>query len=132
MRIDIILTIIAVTAIILTMLFVFIFCIYKFIILKYRENNIKLSTNLTIDELMDAISIVVTNEISLYERNVLDNKGKILTNATYDNYYKDIMQNISDALSPEIIERLGFYITRPSLYRMISREVQTYLNGKIM
>lgn len=131
MQINLIIEVSIITAIILIMAFVFIFCIYKFIILKYRSIKTKLSMHLTVEELLDAISIVVTNEISMYERNLFDNKGKILSNATYDNYYKDIMQNISDALSPEIIERLEFYITRESLYRLISREVQVYLNEKI-
>lgn len=114
------------------MIFGLVFCIYKFIIMKNRSDNATLSMSLTINDLLEAVSIVVNNEISIYERNAFDNKGMILSNSTFDNYYKDIMKNILNALSPQIIERLEFYITKESLYRLISREVQVYLNDKIM
>ena len=132
MNIDTFLMIIGITVIIFIMIFALVFCIYKFIIMKNRTDNATLSMNLTINDLLDAVSIVVSNEISIYERNAFDNKGMILSNSTFDNYYKDIMKNILNALSPQIIERLGFYITKDSLYRLISREVQVYLNNKIV
>ena len=114
-------------AIILCMLFAFVFCVYKFIVLKFKPKN----TDLTIDQLFSSIGIVINNEISLYERNLLDNGGKILSNATYDTYYKDLTTNIINSLSEDVIKRLEFFITRKALYQMISREVQIYLNDKI-
>lgn len=87
---------------------------------------------LDITELFQAINIIVSNEISMYERNAFDNGGKMISNATYENYYKDIMKNIYTSLSPDIIDRLSFYINKESLYTMISKEVKIYLNSKIM
>lgn len=109
------------------MIFGFIYCVYKYIIIKFKAKN----TELSVSELFSSIGIVINNEISLYERNLLDNKGSVLTNATYDTYYKDLTTNIINALSDDIVERLSFYITREALYKMISREVQIYLNSKI-
>ena len=102
------------------------------LIMKILVRNRNKIQKLTIDELFDAIAMVVTNEISLYERNVLDNKGKIVSNASYENYYKDIMKNVCESLSDDIIDRLSFYINRQSIFTWISREIKVYLNNKIM
>ena len=102
------------------------------LIMKILVRNRNKIQKLTIDELFDAIAMVVTNEISLYERNVLDNKGKIVSNASYENYYKDIMKNVCESLSDDIIDRLSFYINRQSIFTWISREIMIYLNNKIM
>ena len=102
------------------------------LIMKILVRNRNKIQKLTIGELFDAIAMVVTNEISLYERNVLDNKGKIVSNASYENYYKDIMKNVCESLSDDIIDRLSFYINRQSIFTWISREIKVYLNNKIM
>ena len=120
-------SIIFLIAISLMMLFGFIYSVYKYVIIKFKAKN----TELSVSELFSSIGIVINNEISLYERNLLDNKGSVLTNTTYDTYYKDLTTNIINALSDDIVERLSFYITREALYKMISREVQIYLNSKI-
>ena len=120
-------SIIFLIAISLMMIFGFIYCVYKYVIIKFKAKN----TELSVSELFSSIGIVINNEISLYERNLLDNKGSVLTNTTYDTYYKDLTTNIINALSDDIVERLSFYITREALYKMISREVQIYLNSKI-
>ena len=120
-------SIIFLIAISLMMIFGFIYSVYKYVIIKFKAKN----TELSVSELFSSIGIVINNEISLYERNLLDNKGSVLTNTTYDTYYKDLTTNIINALSDDIVERLSFYITREALYKMISREVQIYLNSKI-
>lgn len=120
-------SIVILIALTLIMVFTFIYCVFKYIIIKFKSKN----TELTVSELFSAIGIVINNEISLYERNLLENNGKVLTNATYDTYYKDLVTNIINALSDDIVERLSFFITREALYKMISREVQIYLNNKI-
>ena len=102
------------------------------LIMKILVRNRNKIQKLTIDELFDAIAMVVTNDISLYERNALDNKGKIVSNASYENYYKDIMKNVCESLSDDIIDRLSFYINRQSIFTWISREIKIYLNNKIM
>ena len=102
------------------------------LIMKILVRNRNKIQKLTIDELFDAIAMVVSNEMSLYERSGVDNKGKIVSNASYENYYKDIMKNVCESLSDDIIDRLSFYINRQSIFTWISREIKIYLNNKIM
>lgn len=109
-------------------IFALVYSIYRFVFIKLKPRT----QDLTIEELFSSINAIVSNEISLYERNILDNGGKIITNASYQNYYKDIMENISKSLSPDIIDRLSFYIKEDALITMISREVKIYLNNKII
>ena len=109
-------------------IFTLIYAIYKFVLIKFKQRT----QDLTIEELFNSINVIVNNEISLYERNILDNGGKIITNASYQNYYKDIMENITKSLSPDIIARIGFYIKEEALITWISREVKIYLNSKIV
>ena len=113
---------------ILVGIFTLIYAIYKFVLIKFKQRT----QDLTIEELFNSINVIVNNEISLYERNILDNGGKIITNASYQNYYKDIMENITKSLSPDIIARIGFYIKEEALITWISREVKIYLNSKIV
>ena len=109
-------------------IFTLIYAIYKFVLIKFKQRT----QDLTIEELFNSINVIVNNEISLYERNILDNGGKIITNVSYQNYYKDIMENITKSLSPDIIARIGFYIKEEALITWISREVKIYLNSKIV
>lgn len=109
-------------------IFALVYSIYRFVFIKLKPRT----QDLSIEELFSSINAIVSNEISLYERNILDNGGKIITNASYQNYYKDIMENISKSLSPDIIHRLSFYIKEDALITMISREVKIYLNNKII
>ena len=109
-------------------IFTLIYAIYKFVLIKFKQRT----QDLTIEELFNSINVIVNNEISLYERNILDNGGKIITNASYQNYYKDIMENIKKALSPDIVARISFYLKEEALITWISREVKIYLNSKIV
>lgn len=107
--------------------------IFSFFIIhnRLKRDTHKLDT-LSFDELFEIVNTVINNEVSLYERNIFNNGGKILEKATYDNYYKDILQNIFEALSDELIENITQYLTKDSFYSMVSREVQVYLNSKIL
>lgn len=103
------------------------FVIYKTIVKSRNRVN-----ELSFEELFEIVNIIISNEISLYERNIFNNKGKILDKASYDNYYKDILQNVYNALSDELVNSVTVYLDRESFYTMISREIQIYLNSKIM
>lgn len=127
MTIQTALLIVGIAACIAIIIFALIFALLK-IMIKYRNKLVKLS----IEELFEAVNIIVRNEISLYERNVFMNNGKIISNASYKNYYEDILKNVYDALSPDIISRIEFYINKKSLYTMISREIEVYLNSKVV
>jgi len=87
---------------------------------------------LTFEELFEIINIIINNEISLYERNIFDNGGKIIDKASYDNYYKDIFRNVLESLSDDLVNHVTVYLNKDSFYSMISREIMVYLNSKVL
>jgi hypothetical protein len=103
------------------------FTIYKSI----NQNKTKLS-QLTFEQLFEIVNLIISNEVSLYERNIFNNGGKILDKATYDNYYRDIMENVYKAFSTELVANITLYIDKESFYSMVSREIMVYLNNKII
>lgn len=113
---------------VLALIYLFIHLLFKNVIIRFKQKTEFLS----IEDVITAVNLVIRTEISLYERNVFDNGGRILTNSSYENYYRDITENILKALSKDIIDKATFYFTKESLYSMISREVKIYLNDKII
>lgn len=103
-----------------------------FVVYKSISRNKKRIKELSFEELIQIVNIITNNEISLYERNIFNNGGKILDKASYDNYYKDILENIFKAISDDMIACITEYIDKESFYSMISREVLIYLNSKIL
>ena len=103
------------------------FTIYKSI----NQNKSKLS-QLSFEQLFEIVNLIISNEVSLYERNIFNNGGKILDKATYDNYYRDIMENVYKAFSTELVTNITMYIDKESFYSMVSREIMVYLNNKIL
>jgi hypothetical protein len=103
------------------------FTIYKSI----NQNKTRLS-QLTFEQLFEIVNLIISNEVSLYERNIFNNGGKILDKATYDNYYRDIMENVYKAFSTELVANITLYIDKESFYSMVSREIMVYLNNKII
>jgi hypothetical protein len=87
---------------------------------------------LTFEQLFEIINIIINNEISLYERNIFDNGGKIIDKASYDNYYKDIFRNVLESLSDDLVNHVTVYLNKDSFYSMISREIMVYLNSKVL
>ena len=56
----------------------------------------------------------------------------IVTNATFDNYYKDICQRVYDSLSDQLMTQFSFYLTKEAVYKIVSRTVKNYLTEKIL
>ena len=109
--------------------------LFMYLIIKKTENRSKYNNrldNLTFEQLFEIVNVIISNEISLYERNIFDNGGKILDKSTYDTYYKDIFKNVLDALSDELVSNITKYLKKDSFYSMISREIMVYLNGKVL
>lgn len=88
--------------------------------------------DLTFEQLFEIVNIIVNNEISIYERNIFDNGGKLLDRSTYDTYYKDIFGNVLKALSDDLINHITPYLTRESFFNMVSRQILMYLNSKVI
>lgn len=103
------------------------FVIFKSI----RQSKTKLGS-LSFEQLFEIVNLIISNEVSLYERNIFNNGGKILDKATYDNYYKDIMENVFKAFSEELVSSITAYIDKDSFYSMVSREIMVYLNNKVL
>lgn len=101
---------------------------YKHIYLTYKKR----SQNVNVEDLYQTLAIIISNEISLYERSIFENGGKIVTNATFDNYYRDICQRIHDSLSDELMYQFSFYLTKEAVYKIVSRTVKNYLTEKIL
>lgn len=101
---------------------------YNYIYLKCKKR----SQYVSVEDLYQTLAVIVSNEISLYERSIFEHGGKIVTNATFDNYYKDICQRIHDALSEELMYQFSFYLTEEAVYKVISRTVKNYLTEKIL
>lgn len=119
-----ILCIVSTGAIILILAHIFL----KYIFLPYKKKaNIA-----PIEDLYQTLAIIISNEITLYERSIFENGGKIVTNATFDNYYRDICQRIHDSLSDELMNQFSFYLTKDAVYKIISRTVKNYLTEKIL
>lgn len=109
--------------------------LFMYLIIKKVENKSKYNSrldNLTFEQLFEIVNVIISNEISLYERNIFNNGGKILDKSTYDTYYKDIFKNVLDALSDELVSNITKYLKKDSFYSMISREIMVYLNGKVL
>jgi len=109
--------------------------LFMYLIIKRVESKSKYNSrldNLTFEQLFEIVNVIISNEISLYERNIFDNGGKILDKSTYDTYYKDIFKNVLDALSDELVSNITKYLKKDSFYSMISREIMVYLNGKVI
>ena len=89
-------------------------------------------SELSFEELFQIVNVIISNEVSLYERNVFNNGGKILSRENYDNYYKDILENVFSTFSDNLVNSITVYISKDSFYTMVSREIMVYLNNKIL
>ena len=97
-----------------------------------KEKNKNRLEELSFEQLFEIVNIIINNEISLYERNIFDNGGKILDKSTFDTYYKDIFKNVLDSLSDSLVDAISSYINKESFYTMISRNIMIYLNSKVL
>lgn len=95
---------------------------YRFIFSRYKY----ISTTLSFDDAWASLTLIVKSEIELYENNVFE-KRKAITNANYENFYKDLSNRIIKHISPILMQSLNIYITEEAVYRYISRTVQNYL-----
>lgn len=95
---------------------------YKYIYTAYKYKSIRMS----FDDAWATLGLVVKSEIEMYEHNVFEKK-KAITNANFENFYKDLSNRIIKHISPILMNSLCIYITEDAVYRYIARTVQTYL-----
>lgn len=121
-------TVVLITVIIAAGLLVASYIFFQKIYLPFKKQ----STVAPLEDLYQTLALIISNEISLYERSIFENGGKIVTNATFDNYYKDICQRVYDSLSDQLMTQFSFYLTKEAVYKIVSRTVKNYLTEKIL
>ena len=87
--------------------------------------------NLTTDEMFNELTLIIQNEISLYEKSVFENGGKFLDNRTFENYYRDICNKIGEDIPPEFYTKFAYYMAPEAVNKFIARTVRLYLEQKI-
>lgn len=118
----------------LIIILVIFFCVLILISVLYKLHvkSKKPLEELNFEQLFEIVNLIISNEVSLYERNIFDNGGKIFDKASYDNYYRDIMENVYKSFSTDLVNSITRYIDKESFYSMVSREIMVYLNNKIV
>lgn len=111
-------------------LFVVIYYFAKFFYLNIYANYKTKTGGFDIDDIMEVLRIITQAEIEMYEENIFS-KRQALTNTSYENYFKDITNNIINALSPEFFYKSSVYFTEETIIRIITRNVSKYLQEKI-
>lgn len=104
----------------------------SFIFKKVLPYYKRYSANLSMSELLVSLNTIIENEINVYERSIFDGGRKIINNAQYNNYYKDLAERIIDDLSPEFFERVSFFMKKEAIVSLICRTVKDYLSEKIL
>lgn len=108
-----------------------IFLITTYVFYTFIYSKFKLNTQeVTFEELLNALNVIVNTCIQMYEKNVFSVKGSI-TNANYDNFYYDITSMIFDSLSDTFYTQISAYITKDAVATIVCRNVKEYLNSKI-
>lgn len=87
--------------------------------------------NMTTEEMFNELSLIIQNEITLYEKSIFENGGKFLENRTFENYYRDICNKIGADIPPEFYERFAYYMAPDAVNKFIARTVRTYLEQKL-
>ena len=121
-----------ITFIVITAIIVEIVIAVSFIFKKVLPYYKRYSANLSMSELLVSLNTIIENEINVYERSIFDGGRKIIHNAQYNNYYKDLAERIIDDLSPEFFERVSFFMKKEAIVSLICRTVKDYLSEKIL
>lgn len=104
-----------------------IFLLASYIFYRYIYSSfLYKSTKMSFDDAWASLTLIVKSEIELYENNVFE-KRKAITNANFENFYKDLSNRIIKHISPTLMNSLTIYITEEAVYRYIARTVQSYL-----
>lgn len=93
---------------------------------KYR-NAVRVSDYST---LIGVLKSIIMQEIELYEKDVFENRATI-TNANFDNYYKELSNRIISFISPQLIRELEYYITYDCIITLVARSVKIYLSSRV-
>lgn len=102
------------------------FIFYRFIYAPYKYSLL----NNDFEELITILNIIMNTQIDVYEKNVFS-KRKGLTNATYENYFREISIDIYNALPKKFFKKMESFLTEDAVMTLISRRVRDYLIEKM-
>lgn len=105
--------------------------IYKFIKEMYIQPKLnQINQAYSFEELLKILETICNFQLSLYEKDIFENKGAI-TNSNFDNFYHDLVNSIIDSLSPHFFYKMNFYIKEEAVVEIICRIVKQYLSEKV-
>lgn len=114
---------------IIFILFVF-FLISRFItgpLVTYKRKT----AYFTMEEIVSSIVAVCDVQFKLYDNNRFRESGPMLTNTSFDNYFKELSIKCLDSLSDEFYEKASMFMKEDAIALMISEYVRNYLTNKI-
>lgn len=85
---------------------------------------------MNIEDILLILKTVINTEIDMYEKNIFVKRGA-MTNANFENYYRDIVDSILNSLSKEFFFKAGLFLTEDAIVTIICRQVKDYLTEKI-
>jgi hypothetical protein len=100
---------------------------YSHIYLTFKHRSAPIQA----DELVKMLTAIMNLEVEIYEKNIFVKRGA-LTNATFENYYHNMMDEILASLSGDFMYRINFYIKQEAVVTIIARTVRQYLTDKIV
>lgn len=106
--------------------YAFFYAFYQFIYAPYKLKT----SDMSIENILLILKTVINTEIEMYEKNIFVKRGA-MTNANFENYYKDIVTNITKSLSKEFYFKAGLFLTEEAIVTIICRQVKDYLTEKI-
>lgn len=85
----------------------------------------------TMEEIVSSIMAVCDVQFKLYDNNRFRESGPMLTNTSFDNYFKELSTKCLNSLSDEFYEKASMFMKEDAIALMISEYVRNYLTGKI-
>ncbi len=85
----------------------------------------------TMEEIVSSIMAVCNVQFKLYDNNRFRESGPMLTNTSFDNYFKELSTKCLDSLSDEFYEKASMFMKEDAIALMISEYVRNYLTDKI-
>ena len=91
----------------------------------------KKTSYISVEDLFTILQLIINNEISIYERNVFATRGEVVSNANFDNYYKDICERICENFTDDFYDKFSNFISKDTMIKTICHMVEVYLTEKI-
>ena len=125
------LTVCMIIMLILFMIFLVFGIIGLVVFIKKSIENRRSIEGTSFDDLLNILKGIISIEIDLYENNIFKDREGI-TNANFDNFYKDMCESIEKNISPEFMTEITKYVTIDFVYTLIARKIKTYLASKVV